>query len=99
MEVIYRSCGERKAVRARRCVVALPATTARQVVKGLPGWKADALPSIDYLPLSTAAFRHTGSTERLMGEGVWRVLVVGKRIIGIVNPTLTFPKEVKERTG
>ena len=99
VHVVYRRDGERKTVSARRCVVALPATTARRVVKGLPGWKADALSRIDYVPLSTAAFLHTGSTESLMGEGVWRVLVVGRRIIGIVNPTLTFPKEVKERTG
>ena len=54
---------------------------------------------VDFGAMTSAGFLLSENSEKFLGEGVWRVPVVGKKIVSVTNPTFTFSKEVKQRTG
>ena len=100
VQVTYEKEGQRKSVQARHCVVSAPAPLVPSMVKDLPEWKRDVLSNFRFGAMTSAAFLLSEPSENFLGEGVWRVPVVGKSAFAYVSdPTFTFPKEVKERTG
>ena len=99
VRVSYDHAGLRKSVTARRCVIAIPGPLVSPIVKDMPQWKRDVLAQVDFGAMTSAGFLLSENSERFLGEGVWRVPIVGKKIVSVTNPTFTFPKEVKQRTG
>lgn len=99
VRVSYDHAGQRKTVTARRCVIAIPAPLVTGIVKDMPDWKREAMEQVDFGSMTSAGFLLSENSEKFLGEGVWRVPIVGRKIISVTNPTFTFPKEVKERTG
>ncbi len=99
VNVTYDLAGQTKTVQAKRCALAVPGPLVSGMVKGLPEWKQDVLSQIDMGAMTSAGFLTGVPAESFMGEGVWRVPVVGKTFISVTNPSFTFPREVKERTG
>ncbi len=99
VHVIYERGGRRRTVHARRCVVAVPGPLVPSMINGLPSWKSEALSRVEFGPGTTAAFLLSEPSERFLGEGVWRVPVIGRRFCSMTNPTFTFPKETKEQAG
>jgi oxygen-dependent protoporphyrinogen oxidase len=99
VRVSYDHAGQRKTVTARRCVIAIPAPLVSGIVKDMPDWKREAMEQVDFGSMTSAGFLLSENSEKFLGEGVWRVPIVGKKIISVTNPTFTFPKEVKRRTG
>ncbi|MFQ5873413.1 MAG: flavin monoamine oxidase family protein [Dehalococcoidia bacterium] len=97
--VTYERDGQRRTVRSWRCVVAVPGPLVLSTVKDLPSWKREALSRVEFRPGTSAAFLLSEPTENFLGEGVWRVPVVGRRFCSMTNPTFTFPREMKERAG
>ena len=97
--VTYSQGGQTHAVHARRCVMAVPAPLALGIVDPLPGWKRQALAAATYGAITSAGFLMDRPSEDFLGEGVWRVPTVGSPLVSVTNPTITFPREVKERTG
>ena len=99
VNVTYDLAGQIKTVQAKRCALAVPGPLVSSMVKGLPEWKQDVLSQIDMGGMTSAGFLTGVPAESFMGEGVWRVPVVGKTFISVTNPSFTFSKEVKKRTG
>ena len=99
VRVTYDHAGQRTSVTARRCVIAIPGPLVSPIVKDMPQWKRDVLAQVDFGAMTSAGFLLSENSERFLGEGVWRVPIVGKKIVSVTNPTFTFPKEVKQRTG
>ncbi|MEE9247193.1 MAG: FAD-dependent oxidoreductase [Dehalococcoidia bacterium] len=99
VEVTYEKEGVRKTVKARRCAMATPAPITLKVVRDLPSWKRDALDRIPFGSISTAAFLLSEPSENILGKGIWRVPVSGRKACAVTDPTFTFPRELKERTG
>jgi monoamine oxidase len=97
--VEYEQGGVAHAVEARRCVMAVPAPLALRVLKDVPAAKRAALSQCEYGAMSSAAFLVDRPSEHFLGEGIWRIPVVGKKIIGISDPTYTFPAEMKRKDG
>jgi monoamine oxidase len=99
VSVIYSQGGQTHVVRAGKCVMAMPAPIALKVVDSLPGWKREALGAATYGSITSAGFLLDRPSEEFLGEGVWRVPTVRSRLVSVTNPTITFPQEVKDRTG
>ncbi len=99
VRVSYDRSGERKSVTARRCVISIPAPLVTGIVKDMPQWKRDVMEQVDFGSMTSAGFLLSENSEKFLGEGVWRVPIVGRKIVSVTNPTFTFPKEVKQRTG
>ena len=99
VRVSYDHSGERKTVTARRCVISIPAPLVTGIVKDMPQWKREVMEQVDFGSMTSAGFLLSENSEKFLGEGVWRVPIVGRKIISVTNPTFTFPKEVKQRTG
>ncbi len=99
VRVTYSRSGQRKTVEARRCVIATPAPLVLKMVKVMPEWKRSALSQIFYGSMTSAGFLLSENSEQFLREGVWRVPVLGKKLISVTNPTFTYPDEVKQRTG
>ena len=99
VRVSYDHSGEHKTVTARRCVISIPAPLVTGIVKDMPDWKREVMEQVDFGSMTSAGFLLSENSEKFLGEGVWRVPIVGRKIISVTNPTFTFPKEVKERTG
>ena len=99
VRVSYDHAGKRKSVAAKRCVIAIPAPLVTDIVKDMPQWKRDVMEQVDFGSMTSAGFLLSDNSEKFLGEGVWRVPIVGKKIVSVTNPTFTFPKEVKQRTG
>ena len=99
VQVTYDHAGKRKTVEAKRCVITVPAPLILDMAKEIPSWKRDALSKVDFGSMTTAGFLMSENSEVFLGEGVWRMPIVGKKIVSVTNPTFTFSKEVKERTG
>jgi oxygen-dependent protoporphyrinogen oxidase len=93
VEVVYEQNGRRASVSARKCVVAIPAPVVLEIVHDLPDWKKSVLSKTDFVATTSAAFLLKERPETFLGEGVWRVPVVGKRIVSVTNPSLTVPRE------
>ena len=99
VRVSYDHSGERKSVTARRCVISIPAPLVTGIVKDMPDWKREVMEQVDFGSMTSAGFLLSENSEKFLGEGVWRVPIVGRKIVSVTNPTFTFPKEVKQRTG
>ncbi len=99
VRVSYDHSGERKTVTTRRCVISIPAPLVTGIVKDMPQWKREVMEQVDFGSMTSAGFLLSENSEKFLGEGVWRVPIVGRKIISVTNPTFTFPREVKERTG
>ncbi|MFQ5933671.1 MAG: flavin monoamine oxidase family protein, partial [Dehalococcoidia bacterium] len=99
VEVTYDHAGQEKTVRARKCAIAVPGPLVLNMIKDLPDWKRETLSEIDFGAMTSAGFLLGEPSESFLGEGVWRVPVVGKSFISVTNPSFTLPREVKERTG
>ena len=99
VRVSYDHAGQRKTVAARRCIIAIPGPLVPDMVKDMPQWKREVMEQVDFGAMTSAGFLLSENSEKFLGEGVWRVPVVGKKIVSVTNPTFTFPKEVKQRTG
>ncbi len=99
VSVTYSQGGQPRTVRAKRCVMAVPAPLALAMVDPLPGWKREALAAARYGSITSAGFLLDRPSEDFLGHGVWRVPTVGRNIVSVTNPTITFPQEVKDRTG
>jgi len=99
VKVTYDHGGNRKSVEAHRCVISVPAPLVLDIAKDIPSWKRDALSQVDFTSMTSAGFLLNENSEKFLGEGVWRCPIMGKKIISVTNPTFTFPKEVKQRTG
>ena len=99
VRVSYDHSGERKTVTARRCVISIPAPLVTGIVRDMPDWKREVMEQVDFGSMTSAGFLLSENSEKFLGEGVWRVPIVGRKIISVTNPTFTFPKEVKQRTG
>lgn len=99
VQVSYDHAGQRKAVAARRCIISIPGPLVSGIVKDMPQWKREVMDQVDFGSMTSAGFLLSENSERFLGEGVWRVPIVGKKIVSVTNPTFTFPKEVKQRTG
>ena len=99
VRVSYDHAGQRKSVAARRCIVAIPAPLVGPIVKDMPDWKRDVLDQVDFGAMTSAGILLSVNSEQILGEGVWRVPIVGRKIVSVTNPTFTFPKEVKQRSG
>jgi oxygen-dependent protoporphyrinogen oxidase len=97
--VRYDQNGESHTVQARNCVMAIPAPLVLGVVQDLLANKRSALAQCEYGAMSSAAFLVDRPSERFLGKGVWRIPVVGKKIIGISDPTYTFSAELKRDDG
>jgi oxygen-dependent protoporphyrinogen oxidase len=97
--VTYRRDGGRQTVKTRRCVIAIPGPLVPSVVKDLPDWKRDALSSLDFGSMTSAGFLISEPAETILGEGVWRVPIIGKKFVAVTAPSFTFPQEVTQRTG
>ena len=76
--------GHARTVRARHVVFAAPAHIARQVIKDLPGDKAEALGSITYGPyiVMAAATRETGP---MPCDDIYAVAVAGRTLSMLFN--------------
>jgi protoporphyrinogen oxidase len=99
VRVTYDQAGRRKTVEARRCVIAAPAPLVLPMVKDVPKWKRDALSKVYYGSMTSAGLLLSENSEHFLREGVWRIPVLGSKLISVTNPTFTFPDEVKRRTG
>jgi len=99
VRVSYDHAGQRKTVASRRCIIAIPGPLVPDMVKDMPQWKREVMEQVDFGAMTSAGFLLSENSEKFLGEGVWRVPVVGKKIVSVTNPTFTFPKEVKQRTG
>ena len=99
VRVSYDHAGQRKTVTARRCVISIPGPLVPSIVKDMPDWKREVMEQVDFGSMTSAGFLLSENSEKFLGEGVWRVPIVGRKIISVTNPTFTFPKEVKQRTG
>ncbi len=97
--VTYNQGGQTHTVRAGKCVMAVPAPLALNIVDPLPDWKRTALAAATYGSITSAGFLLDRPSEDFLGEGVWRVPTVRSPLVSVTNPTITFPREVKERTG
>ena len=97
--VTYSQGGLTHTVRARKCVMAVPAPVALPIIDPLPDWKREALTAARYGSITSAGFLLDRNSEDFLGEGVWRVPTVRSRLVSVTNPTITFPQEVKDRTG
>ncbi len=99
VRVSYDHAGQRKSVTAERCIIAIPGPLVSDIVKDMPQWKREVMEQVDFGAMTSAGFLLSENSEKFLGEGVWRVPVVGKKIVSVTNPTFTFSKEVKRRTG
>ncbi len=99
VRISYDHAGQRKSVTARRCIISIPGPLVPGIVKDMPQWKRDVLSQVDFGSMTSAGFLLSENSERFLGEGVWRVPIVGRKIVSVTNPTFTFPREVKRRTG
>ena len=75
------------------------ACRALPIIDPLPDWKREALTAARYGSITSAGFLLDRNSEDFLGEGVWRVPTVRSRLVSVTNPTITFPQEVKDRTG
>ena len=99
VSVSYSQGGRTHTVRAKKCVMAVPAPAALPLIDPLPGWKSEALAAARYGAITSAGFLLDRNSEDFLGKGVWRVPTVRSRLVSVTNPTITFPQEVKDRTG
>ena len=90
VRIEYLRAGRRYRVFADQCVMAVPSPIILRVVRGLPDWKIAVLSRIDFAMDASAAFLLGRSAESVVGPSVWRVPVVGRTIIGIVNPGVSL---------
>ena len=97
--VTFSQGGRTHTVRARKCVMAVPAPVALPIIDPLPDWKREALAAARYGSITSAGFLLDRNSEDFLGKGVWRVPTVRSRLVSVTNPTITFPQEVKDRTG
>lgn len=95
----YEKNGTLHTVKAKNCVMAVPAPLALGVVQDLPDFKRVVLEQCQYGAMSSAAFLVDRPSEEFFGDGVWRVPVVGMKTIGIGDPTFTFPEDIKRKDG
>ena len=79
--------------------MAVPAPVALPIIDPLPDWKREALTAARYGSITSAGFLLDRNSEDFLGQGVWRVPTVRSRLVSVTNPTITFPQEVKDRTG
>jgi oxygen-dependent protoporphyrinogen oxidase len=84
---------------ARKCVVAVPAPLANDLLEGIVGQKREVLSQTQYTAQTSAAFLLDVPTERYFGKGVWRVPVSGQRVCAVTDPSYFYPDDVKQRTG
>ncbi len=99
VSITYSQGGRTHTVRAKKCVMAVPAPAALPLIDPLPGWKREALAAARYGAITSAGFLLDRNSEDFLGKGVWRVPTVRSRLVSVTNPTITFPQEVKDRTG
>jgi len=99
VRIDYESNATPSSVEARYCVMATPAPITLATVKTLPSWKQEALSKIEYASQTTAAFLLNEISERLLGKGVWRIPVEGRKICAITDPTFTYAREFKAEAG
>ena len=97
--VRYEKNGALHTVQAKKCVMAVPAPLALDVMEDIPDFKREALEQCEYGAMSSAAFLVDKPSEEFFGDGVWRVPVVGMRTIGIGDPTFTFTDDMKREDG
>ncbi|NQW18866.1 MAG: FAD-dependent oxidoreductase [Chloroflexi bacterium] len=97
--VKYQQDGVACAAEAKQCVMAIPAPSALGVLRNIPEAKRAALAQCEYGAMSSAAFLVDKPSEHFLGKGIWRIPVVGKRIIGISDPTYTFSAQMKQEDG
>jgi protoporphyrinogen oxidase len=99
VSIQYEKNGNTHTVHARKCVMAVPAPLALNVLRDLPESKRTALAQCEYGAMSSAAFLVDKPSEHFFGKGNWRVPVVGMTTIGIGDPTFTFPDDMKQEDG
>lgn len=97
--VKFEQNGVSHVVMAEKCVMAVPAPLALQILRDLPEAKRTALAQCEYGAMTSAAFLLDRPSEHFLGEGVWRIPVAGKTTIGISDPTYTFPDQMKQEDG
>ncbi|GEM_PF-1139060 len=95
----YEQDGVSTTVETQQCVMAVPAPLALRVLRDVPEAKRAALAQCEYGAMSSAAFLVDRPSEYFLGEGVWRIPVVGKKIIGVSDPTYTFSPALKQEDG
>ena len=99
VRITYTVGGHRETVMARQCLMAIPAPLVAQVVGDLPAWKREALTRADFVSSSTAAFLLKVPVEECIGEGLWRIPVVGRTVVSVTNPTFMVPPERRSPTA
>jgi len=91
--------GVERSYNARKCVIAVPAPVACNLLVDAPWWKMNALEQVGYTAQTSAAFLLDIPSERLLAPGVWRVPVSGRRICAVTDPSFFYAESYRAQAG
>lgn len=78
-----------RAIRASACVIATPAPVTRQIVRGLPAAKDEALGRVVYGPFLVLGI-FTGETRRMPWDSIYGMAVPSRSFCMFFNPASVF---------
>ena len=100
VEITFNFRGAQKIVKARHCVIAIPAPLILSITNNLPILKQKVLSKFVYGSYTVAGFLLDQQTKYYLDKGIWRIPVIGhENLISITDPTFTYSESYKKKSG